>query len=116
MRDSCEGIRKISAPSSLFVNPVFAAALGMLLGVALAFIAEWAARLVTPADPFRGMALVSMMMGARFGLAAVALAAYYALAREGLAPFGIALAFSVVAGLVVEAVRVSRPRIPHTPA
>lgn len=108
--------RKISALSSLFVNPVLAAALGVLLGAVLTLVAERAVRVVTPADPFRGMVLVTLLMGARFTVAAAALAAYYSFARDGLAPFGIALSFSFVAGLVFEAVRVSRPHVPHTSA
>ena len=116
MRDSCEGTPKISALSSLFVHPALAAALGALLGVLLTFVSERAAAFVTPADPMRGLAMVAVMMGARFMLSLLALSAYYFFARDGLVPFGFALAISFVAGLAFEAVRVSWPHVPHTSA
>jgi hypothetical protein len=114
--DSCEGIRKIPALSSLIGQPVIAAALGVALGATLTFVAERAVRLVTPADPFRGMVLVTLLMGARFMIAALALALFYRFAHQGLAPFGIALGVSFVAGLSLEAVRISRPHLSHTSA
>lgn len=116
MRESCEGTPEISALSPLLVHPALAAALGALLGAVLTLVAERAVRLVTPIEPFRGMVLVTLLMGARFSLAALALASFYLFAREGLAPFGIALGVSFIAGLTAEAVRVSRPHLSHTSA
>lgn len=60
--------------------------------------------------------MVVVMMGARFFVSLVFLAIYYRLAPAGLAPFGVALALSFVAGLFVEAVRIVRPHVPHTSA
>lgn len=110
MRRDC----KISALSSLFGHPVVAAALGALLGVLLMAVSHWAVTFVTPEDPTRGVLIVGMMMFARFAIALSALAAYYFLVPSGLAPFGVLLAASFVTGLFVEAVRLSRPSMPHT--
>ena len=97
-------------------HPAFAVALGALLGIALTLVSERAARFVTPEDPTRGFAMVIVMMGARFFVSLALLAVYYILAPAGLAPFGMALALSFVAGLFVEAVRIIRPHVPHTSA
>lgn len=100
----------------MIAHPAVAVALGALLGVALTFVAERAARFVTPVDPMRGFAMVVVMMGARFFVCAIFLAIYYVIAPAALAPFGIALALSFVTGLFFEAVRIIRPHVPHTSA
>jgi len=107
---------KISGVFSLLGHPVVAMALGALLGAALTLVSERAASFVTPQDPFRGMAMVAVMMGLRFFVSLLALAAFYVFAPQGLAPFGLALAITFVAGLAIEAVRVSRPHVPRTSA
>lgn len=101
---------------SLFGHPLVAAALGALLGVFLTFLSRWAVTRVTPQDPAMGMAVVALMMGARFALALAALGAYYFFAREGLVVFGVALTVSFVAGLTVEAVKASCPHASRTSA
>lgn len=88
----------------------------MLLGGLLTFVTHRSSALVTPADPFRGMVKYGALMFARMTFALVALAVYYVAARDGLAPFGVALGISFVVGLVVEAVRASCPNISHTSA
>jgi hypothetical protein len=108
--------REIAAASSLLGHPLVAATLGIMLGVLLMFISLRASTFVTPDNPMRGFSIVIIMTGARFFLALVALAAYYIFAPDGLAPFGFALALSFVAGLGVEAVRVSSPKTSHTSA
>ena len=108
--------REISAVSSLFGNPLVAAALGALLGAVLTFMSHRAAAFVTSEDPMRGLAIVAAMMGVRFVIAIAALGAYFLFARAGLVPFGIALSFSFVAGLAFEAVKLSDFRTFHTPA
>jgi len=110
VRRDCE----ISAVSSLFGHPLVAAALGALLGVLLTFVSRRSSALVTPRDPFRGMAIYGIFMLARMTFAILALALYYVAARDGLAPFGFALGISFVAGLVYEAVKASRPHAFHT--
>lgn len=114
MRDSCEGTSKISALSSLFGHPLIAAALGVLFGVLLMAVSHRAVSFVTPDDPLRGVVLVGALMGARFMAALGALAVFYFFARNGLAPFGIALVFSFVVGLFVEAFRLSGPHASRT--
>jgi hypothetical protein len=79
-------------------------------------VSHRAVRFVTPDDPTRGVAVVGALMGARFIAALAALAAFSFLAPSGLAPFGIALVFAFVGGLALEAVRASRPHVPHTSA
>jgi hypothetical protein len=91
-----------------------AAALGALLGAFLTFVSHRAASHITPEDPMRGLAVVALMMGARFMIALTALGAYFIFARDGLIAFGPALALSFVAGLAFEAVRASSPRVSHT--
>lgn len=108
--------RKISAATSLLGHPLVAATLGLLLGVFLTFVSHRAVSFVTPEDPMRGLAVVAGAMGARFLIALTALGAYFLFARAGLEPFGLALAFSFVAGLMFEAVRVSRSHAPHMSA
>ncbi|MHB8050450.1 MAG: hypothetical protein ACYDHQ_04430 [Coriobacteriia bacterium] len=93
-----------------------AAALGALLGAALTFASERAASFVTPRDPFRGMAIVAVMMFLRLLAALAALAFFYVFSPQGLVPFGLTLAVSFIAGLGFEAVRVSRPHVPQTSA
>lgn len=112
LRRDCE----ISGVSSLFGHPVAAVALGVLLGAVLTLASERAASFVTPQDPFRGVAIVAVMTGARLLIAVVALAAYSTFAREGLASFGFALGISFVVGLALEAVKASRLSAPHTSA
>jgi uncharacterized integral membrane protein len=72
-------------------------------------VSHKAVRFVTPQDPMTGVVLVGALMVVRFLVAAAALAAFYLLARDGLAPFGIALVFSFVAGLFIEAFRSIAP-------
>ena len=105
--------RTISAASSLFGHPLVAATLGLMLGVLLTFVSHRAVTFVTPEDPMRGLAVVAAMMGARFLVVLLALGAYFVFARDGLSVFGLTLAFSFVAGLGFEAVRMSRPRASH---
>ena len=93
-----------------------AATLGIMLGVLLTLLSERAVTHVTPDDPMRGLAMVSVMMGVRFGLAILTLGLFYFFARDGLAPFGIALALAFIAGLMLETVRMLRTRTPETPA
>ena len=107
---------RISGVSSLLGHPVVAMALGALFGAALTLVSERAASFVTPQDPFRGFAIVAVMTGARLLAALIALGAYSLLAREGLAPFGFALGISFIAGLALEAVKVSRHNATHTSA
>ncbi|MHB8761870.1 MAG: hypothetical protein ACYC6J_05715 [Coriobacteriia bacterium] len=114
MRDSCEGIRKISAQSSLFVLPAVAAALGALLGLLLTFISRRATAHVTPGDAERGMAIVAVMMGLRMIVVIAALAAYFFLARAGFLYFGIALIVAFMAGLAYEAVKTTRSNTTDT--
>jgi hypothetical protein len=95
---------------------VVAAALGALLGACLTFVSHRAVAFVTPDDPMRGLAVVAVMMGARFAIALAALAGYYFFVPGGLVAFGIVLAISFIAGLTYEAVRVSYPRASHTSA
>ena len=114
VRDSCEGTSEISAVTSLFSNPLIAAALGVLFGVSLMVVSHKAVRFVTPADPMTGVVMVGALMGARFMAVLAALAVLYVFARSGLAPFGIALVFSFVAGLFVEAFRLTAPHASHT--
>lgn len=114
VRDPCEGTSEISAVTSLFGNPLIAAALGVLLGVSLMVVSHRAVRFVTPGDPMRGMAVVGVLMGARFMVVLAGLAVFYFSAPKGLAPFGIALVFSFVAGLFAEAFRLTAPHAPRT--
>jgi hypothetical protein len=71
---------------------------------------------VTPEDPSRGFAVVALATGARMVIALAALAAYFVFAPGGLAPFGLALGLSFIAGLAVEAGRASRLNTTHPPA
>jgi hypothetical protein len=87
----------------------------LLLGVFLTLIAHRASTHVTPDDPMRGLAWVAGMMGLRFAIALVSLAVYFVFAPQGLAPFGLSLALSFVAGLLIEAVVISSARS-HTSA
>ena len=112
MRRGCE----ISGVSSLFGHPMAAVALGALLGAALTLASERAASFVTPKDPFRGVAIVAVMTGARLLVALLALGAYSLFAPDGLAPFGFALGVSFIVGLALEAVKASRPNVSHTSA
>ncbi len=112
MRRDCE----ISGVSSLFGHPAAAVALGALLGVVLTFASERAASFVTPQDPFRGIAIVAVMTGARLLVALLSLAAYSFFARDGLIPFGFALGVSFIAGLALEAVKATRLNTSHTSA
>lgn len=107
---------KISGVSSLLGHPVVAMALGALLGAALTFVSERAASFVTPQDPLRGFAIVVGLTAARLAVAGVALASYSFFVPAGLVPFGFALGVSFIAGLVVEAVRVSLRNALHTSA
>ncbi|MBN2248668.1 MAG: hypothetical protein JW733_08205 [Coriobacteriia bacterium] len=112
MRRDCE----ISGVSSLFGHPMAAAALGVLLGAVLTLASERAASFVTPQDPFRGIAIVAVMTGARLVVALLALGVYSVFARDGLAPFGFALGVSFIVGLALEAVKASRLSASHTSA
>jgi len=107
---------KILGVSSLFGHPVAAATLGVLLGAVLTIASERAASFVIPEDPFRGVAIVAVMTGVRLLVAVLALAAYSVFARDGLAPFGLALGVSFVVGLALEAVKASRLNASHTSA
>lgn len=53
--------------------------------------------------------VVGLLMGARFLVVLAALAAFYFFFPAGLAPFGVALAFAFVLGLLFEALRSFRP-------
>jgi len=97
-------------------HPVVAVALGALLGVVLTLVAERAASFVTPENPSRGFAVVALATGARMIAALAALAAYFVFAPGGLAPFGLALGLSFIAGLAVEAGRASRLNTTHPSA
>lgn len=88
----------------------------MLLGGLLTFVSRRSSELVTPYDPFRGMVKYGALMLARMSFAIVALALYFIVARDGIAPFGVALGVSFVAGLLIEAVRASCPHISRTSA
>jgi apolipoprotein N-acyltransferase len=108
--------REISAATSLLGHPLAAATLGLTLGVFLTYVSHRAVTFVTPEDPMRGLAVVAGMMGARFVAVLVALVVYYVFARAGLVYFGLVLAVSFVAGLMLEAVRMSSVRSSHTSA
>ena len=100
----------------MFGNPVVAVALGALLGVLFTFISHRASGFVTPRDPMRGVAFYGAIMVARMITAVAALGIYFISARDGLAPFGMALGLSFIAGLGFEAVKASRIPTSHTPA
>lgn len=102
--------------TSLFGHPVVAVALGALLGVVLTIVAERAASSVTPGNPFRGLAIVIVMTGVRLTGAVIALAAYSYFAPAGLVPFGFTLGVSFVAGLGIEALRISLRNATHMSA
>lgn len=87
-----------------------AIALGVVLGVFLTLLSERAVGFVTPQDPMRGLAVVSVMMGVRFLAALAALTVYYVFARDGLAAFGVSLALSFVVGLTFESAKMTRIR------
>lgn len=93
-----------------------AATLGVMLGVVLTFVSHRAVTFVTPDDPFRGVAIVGLMMGARFVLALMALAGYYFVARVGLVVFGATLVLAFLVGLVVETMKMSRTPVSRTSA
>lgn len=118
--EGCEGLVRrdceISAVSSLFGHPVVAAALGALLGVLLTLVSRRASRLVTPDDPMRGFAIYGAIMVARMFVVVAALAIFYVVAPDGLAPFGMTLGISFIAGLAYEAVKASRFNASHTSA
>lgn len=86
----------------------------MLLGVLLMVVSHRAILFVTPKDPFRGLVIVGVMMGARFCLALASLTLFAVFAPSGLAPFGILLAISFVVGLFIEAVPSSGSRAMST--
>ena len=108
--------RAISAVSSVFGNPIVAAALGALLGVLLTLVSRRASAVVTPDDPARGVAIYGAIMVGRLFTAVIALAVFYLAVPEGLAPFGLALGLSFIAGLGFEAVKASRLNTSHTSA
>lgn len=93
-----------------------AAALGALFGVLLTVISRRASRLVTPDDPARGFAIYGAIMVARMFVVVAALGIFYLVAPDGLAPFGMALGVSFIAGLAYEAVKASRLNASHTSA
>jgi hypothetical protein len=93
-----------------------AATLGIVLGVLLTLLSERAVTHVTPDDPMRGLAVVSVMMGVRFLIALIALVVYYVFAHDGLTVFGISLALSFVTGLMLESARLTRIRTTGTSA
>lgn len=97
-------------------NPVIAAALGALLGVLLTLVSRRASHFVTPDDPMRGVAIYGVFMVARMFAAVAALGVYYLALPEGLAPFGLALGLSFIAGLCLEAVKATRLNTSHTSA
>lgn len=97
-------------------NPIVAAALGALLGVLLTRVSRRASAVVTPDDPMRGVAIYGAIMIGRLLTAVLALAVFYLAAPDGLAPFGLALGLSFIAGLGFEAVKASRIPTSHTPA
>lgn len=100
----------------MFGNPIVAAALGALFGGLLTLVSRRASAVVTPDDPMRGVAIYGAIMIGRLFTAVIALAAFYLAAPDGLAPFGLALGVSFIAGLGFEAVKASRLNTSHTSA
>ncbi|MHB1342246.1 MAG: hypothetical protein ACYC77_10430 [Coriobacteriia bacterium] len=94
--------------AALLANPPIAVVLGLALGVGLMMLSRLASTFVTPADPFRGFALVMLVMGAKFLVVAAVLVVYFNTARGGFAAFGTALAVAFLGSLVAEGVRASR--------
>jgi hypothetical protein len=70
---------------------MLAAVLGFALGVGMVLISRAVATLVTPEDPSLGFAKVAVSMVLRLALVIAVLFAFFAWARPGLAPFGLAL-------------------------
>lgn len=94
--------------AALLANPLIAVVLGLVFGVGMMLLSRFASSFVTPADPFRGFALVMLMLGAKFLVVAAVLVVYFNTARDGFAAFGTALAFAFLGSLVAEGVRASR--------
>ena len=102
--------------AALLANPLIAVVLGLALGVGMMLLSRFASSFVTPADPFRGFALVMLMMGARFLVVAAVLVVYSNIAPGGFAVFGIALVVAFLVSLVAETLRTSRSMSSQTSA
>ncbi|MBE0476178.1 MAG: hypothetical protein IBX62_03655 [Coriobacteriia bacterium] len=90
------------------MNPLFAAAAGSALGVALMLSSRASFRLVTP-NGSAGLALAGVLLFARMGVAAAALLLYRLHARPAFEVFAAALAAGFVVTYSAELVRYARP-------
>lgn len=89
----------------LFAAPVFAAPLGIVLGVALVYFSRFSATLVTAQDPAMGLIKAMLMLFVRMAVVISSLLAYFVWARDGFLAFALCLVLSFIGALGFEAFR-----------
>lgn len=108
--DDSEGVSALvdgamNTLGGLFVAPVFAASLGIVLGVALVFFSRFSSKLMTAQDPAMGLIKVMALLFVRMAVVISSLLAYFVWARDGFLAFALCLVLSFIGALGFEAFR-----------
>ena len=93
---------------ALLSQPIVAAVLGFLIGLALISATAWSRKISTSSDASDSVAIMMMFMMGGLLLATGVLIAYVFVAPHGFMYFGVALGAGFLVGLAVAAVRLAR--------